>query len=107
MFRSMKLRGPRMQANAGGPVPLGLVAVLGTLLVLSPGLSVAADGRTILPPPGDYKVVFLVLEKGGLTIKPTWGTGASQHKGDLYIRGRVSGRQTPDPRPPECASDCQ
>ena len=47
----------------------------------------AADGPTTVPPPGDYKVAFLVLEKGGLTITPTWGVGVAQHNGDLHLRG--------------------
>ncbi len=47
----------------------------------------AAEDLTIIPPPGDYKVVFLVLEKGGLTITPTWGVDASQHQGNVYLRG--------------------
>ncbi len=66
-------------------------------LLVSP--AAADQSRTTVPPPGDYKVAFLVLEKGGLTFTPTWGVGASQHKGDVYLRGafrdgklRVPGR---------------
>lgn len=69
------------------------------ILFLFPSLAGAAESPTTVPPAGDYKVIFLVLEKGGLTLTPTWGVGASQHKGDVYLRGafrdgklRVPGR---------------
>jgi hypothetical protein len=63
-----------------------------------------AEGQTIVPPPGDYKYVSLVLEKAGATYTPTWGVGAAVHQGDVYLRastrdgkiripGRLSVRQ--------------
>ncbi len=77
---------------------MNAMRLLLTFLSLA-GAARAAESPTTVPPPGDYKVAFLVLEQGGLTYTPTWGIGARQHAGDVYLRGafrdgklRVPGR---------------
>jgi len=77
-------------------------AVLGSLA--SGRVSASAEDRTIVPPPGEYRMVTLVLENGGPMFHPMWGNSLARREGDLIVRrafrdgriripGRLSVRQ--------------
>jgi outer membrane protein assembly factor BamB len=80
------------------------MALLGIAAGILPRAARAQEDRTITPPPGDYRVVTLVLEGGGPMFQPMWGNSLARREGDLVIRsafrdgkiripGRLSVRQ--------------
>ena len=62
------------------------------ILFVAVGLLAAtaqAEDRTIVPAPGDYKMVTLVLAGGGPTFQPMWGNSLARRDGDMVIRGGI------------------